>query len=437
VTYETAAAYLFSLERRGVRLGLDRVVGAFREHADPQESFPAFLIAGTNGKGSTSVLIASVLQASGLRTGLFTSPHLIDFRERMRVDGRMISPGEVTDLTERIRGSIDRWELSFFEATTLLAFLWFRDRGVEAAAVEVGLGGRLDATRPVRAVVNVVTSIGLDHMKILGETREAIAGEKAGILRAGTPAAIGVSAADAVGVLRRRAREVGCPLYERRRCIRVHGIETTPSGSRLRIVARPGQPGPAEELTIDLPLAGPHQAANAALASLALHLAPPPIRPDAAAIVKGMRRARWPGRMSQLSDAPRVLADVAHNPDGARFLARTLAARGEGPIRLVAGMLQGKDHAGFLRPLAARSVHLHACAPRTDRALPGADLARAADGMGLSASIHASPSEAIDAAIEAAGPGETILVTGSFFTVGEVMERLRIAPPDPLWGGAP
>ena len=165
MTYEAAAAYLFSLERRGVRLGLDRVVGAFREHGDPQESFPAFLVAGTNGKGSTSALIASVLQARGLRTGLFTSPHLIDFRERMRVDGRMIPPEAVADLTERIRGSIDRWELSFFEATTLLAFLWFRGRGVEAAAVEVGLGGRLDATRPVRAIVNVVTTIGLDHVR--------------------------------------------------------------------------------------------------------------------------------------------------------------------------------------------------------------------------------------------------------------------------------
>jgi dihydrofolate synthase/folylpolyglutamate synthase len=433
VIYEAATAYLFSLERRGVRLGLDRVVGAFREHGDPQESFSAFLIAGTNGKGSTSVLIASVLQAAGLKTGLFTSPHLIDFRERMRIDGGMIAPDEVADLTGRIRGSIERWELSFFEATTLLAFLWFRERGVEAAAVEVGLGGRLDATRPVRAVVNVVTSIGLDHMKILGDTREAIAGEKAGILRSGTPAAIGVSAADAVAVLRSRARDVDCPLYERRRCIRTRAIETTPDGSRFRLVARPGQPGPAEELTIDLPLAGPHQIANAALAALALSLAPAPIRPDAGAITRGMRRAHWPGRMSLLSAAPRVLADVAHNPDGARFLARTLAARGEGPTRLVVGMLQGKDFEGFIRPLAEQAVHLHACTPRDERGLPGVELARAAEGLGIPASLHADPAAAIVAATESAGPGETILVTGSFFTVGEVMVRMGIAPLDPLW----
>lgn len=433
MTYEAAAAYLFSLERRGVRLGLDRVVGAFREHGDPQESFPAVLIAGTNGKGSTSVLTASILQVAGLRTGLFTSPHLIDFRERIRVDGAMIAPEAVADLTERIRGSVERWELSFFEATTLLAFLWFRERGVQAAAVEVGLGGRLDATRPVRSVVNVVTSIGLDHVKILGETRAAIAGEKAGILRSGVPAAIGVSNAEAVGVLRRRAEEVGSPLHERRRALRVRGIETTADGGRFRVIARRGQPGPTEELTLDLPLAGPHQIANAALSVLALSLVPEAIRPAPSAIVEGMRRARWPGRLSQLSATPPVLADVAHNPDGARYLARTLARRGVGSLRLVLGMLQGKDHEGFLRPLAERSIHLHACTPNDERALPGADLAKLAAAHALPTSLHPGPAAAIDAAIAHARPGETILVTGSFFTVGEVMEWMGIAPPDPLW----
>jgi dihydrofolate synthase / folylpolyglutamate synthase len=436
VTYETAAAYLFSLERRGVRLGLDRVVGAFREHDDPQESFPAVLIAGTNGKGSTSVLTASILQAAGLRTGLFTSPHLIDFRERIRVDGRMIPPDAVMDLTERIRGSVDRWELSFFEATTLLAFLWFRESGVQAAAVEVGLGGRLDATRPVRSVVNVVTSIGLDHVKILGETRGAIAAEKAGILRSGVPVAIGVANAEAVGVLRRRAQEVGSPLHERRRALRVRGVETTADGGRFRVVARPGHPGPADELTLDLHLAGPHQIANAALSILALSLVPGAIRPGPAAIVEGVRRARWPGRLSLISATPRVLADVAHNPDGARYLARTLAMRGERPLRLVLGMLQGKDHEGFLRPLAERASHVHACTPVDERALPGEELARLALAYGLPASLHADPAAAIDAAVTDVRPGETILVTGSFFTVGEVMERMGIAPSDPLWPAA-
>lgn len=433
MTYEAAAAYLYSLERRGVRLGLDRVVGAFREHGDPQESFSAFLIAGTNGKGSTSVLIASVLQAHGLRTGLYTSPHLIDFRERMRVDGTMIPAGQVADLTERIRGSIDRWELSFFEATTLLAFLWFRERGVQAAAVEVGLGGRLDATRPVRSVVNVVTTIGLDHVKILGDTREVIAREKAGILRAGVPAAIGVADPGAVRVLRERAKEVGCDLHERRRCIRVRGIDPTTGGSHSRVSARQGRPGPERELSIDLALPGSHQVANAALATLALCLAPAAVRPEAAAIEAGIRRARWPGRMSLLRSSPRTLADVAHNPDGARSLARTFEMRHDRRVRLVVGMLQGKDHVGFLRQLVSCATHVHACTPHDERALSGEELVQACGGLGIAASLHRDPAEAIAAATRSAEAGETILVTGSFTTVGEVMAAMGIAAPDPLW----
>lgn len=433
MTYERATDYLFSLERRGIRLGLDRVLGAFREHDNPQESFSAFLIAGTNGKGSTSAIIASILQDSGRRTGLFTSPHLIDFRERMRVDGRMVSPDEVVDLTERCRGSIERWELSFFEATTLLAFLWFRDRGVDVAAVEVGLGGRLDATRPVRSIVNVVTSIGLDHLKILGETRAAIAGEKAGILRAGVPAAVGVAPFDAIAVLRARSREVGCTLHERRRCLRVRGIEMTPTGSRFRLMARAGQPGPEAEVGLDLPLAGAHQVANAALAVLALSLAPPAIVPGTEAIRGGMRRAHWPGRCTLIGASPRLIVDVAHNPDGARALAHTLAARGEDRLRLVVGMLEGKDHAAFLRSLADHAVHLHACTPADGRAFAGSDLLRLGSTIGLRGSLHATASDAVDAARTDCGVAETILVTGSFFTVGEVLRHLGVTPPDPLW----
>ena len=435
MTYEEACTFLFSLERRGVRLGLDRIVGAFREHRDPQESFSSILVAGTNGKGSVAAIAASCLQSAGWRTGLFTSPHLLDFRERMRVDGWMIRPEEVVDLVGEIRGSIDRWELSFFEATTLMAFLWFRRRGVEQAAVEVGLGGRLDATRPVRASVTVVTTITLDHVKILGNTRAAIAGEKAGIFRAGAPAVTGVSSPEALAVLLARARETGTEIHERRRCLRVTEVETTARGCRFRLGARGGSPGSPGGTLFDLPLPGRHQVANAALAVLALSQLPERERPGAEALRAGLERVRWPARCETLRESPLLLCDVAHNPDGARMLSRTLRERKIGPLTLVVGMVEGKDHGRFLAALSDRARGVHYCTPQTERALPGEVLAAAGASLGMKGVVHRTPSLAIAAAIEESSADDTILVTGSFYTVGEVMTHLGHRAIDPLWTG--
>ena len=435
MTYEEACTFLFSLERRGVRLGLDRIVGAFRDHGDPQESFSSILVAGTNGKGSVTAILASCLQAAGRRTGLFTSPHLLDFRERMRVDGLLIRPEEVVDLAGEIRGSIDRWELSFFEATTLMAFLWFRSRGVETAAVEVGLGGRLDATRPVRAAVTVITNITLDHVKILGNTPAAIAAEKAGILRHGAPTAIGVSSADAVAVLASRAQDVGSALHERRRCLHVDRIEPTERGSRFRLRPRGAPRGALSGGRFDLPLRGRHQVANAALAVLALSLLPEGERPDQDAVRTGLARVRWPGRCETILDSPRLLCDVAHNPDGARSLNRTLRERNVDRLTLVVGMVEGKDHQGFLAALATRVRFVHYCTPQTERAVPGEFLAAAGERLGLRGIVHRTPSMAVAAALEDASGDDTILVTGSFYTVGEVMAHLGHRPSDFLWQG--
>jgi dihydrofolate synthase/folylpolyglutamate synthase len=438
VTYEEAKTYLYSLERRGVRLGLDRILGAFHEVGDPQEAFESVLIAGTNGKGSTAALAASTLQAAGRRTGLFTSPHLIDFRERMRIDGRMIPRDAVADLTSASRMTIERWQLSFFEATTLLAFVWFRDSAVDAAAIEVGLGGRLDATRPVRSLVDVVTSISLDHEKILGATLGAIAAEKAGIFRPGVPAAIGVSPAEPALVLRSCARAVGAPLFERRRMIRVSGIQAAGGRSRFRVAPR--LPGPSlleEPLTLDIPLEGDHQVANAALALLALALLPSRIGITREALREGFHRARWPGRAEVLLEAPRIIFDVGHNPDGARSLARVLEERGEGRVRFVIGMVEGKDHAGFLREIASYAVEIHVCTPETDRASPGEAIAQSAAALGIPAIVHPRPADAVDAALARSGDGITTVVTGSFYTVGSAISHLGISLPDPLWEARP
>jgi len=443
VTYAEASAFLYSLERRGVRLGLDRIVGALREHGDPQEEFPSVLVAGTNGKGSVCAFVASMLQTAGLRTGLYTSPHLIDFRERIRIDGRMIPPETVAALTDAIGGSVARWELSFFEATTLIAFLWFRERGVDAAAVEVGLGGRLDATRPVRAAGTVITTISLDHTKILGGTRSEIAAEKGAILREGVPAALGVSSAEAMAVLRRRAVEVGAPVSERRRALRVREIVAAGEGTRFLLSPRGGWPLPEAELSATIFLEGRHQVANASLAVLAALLLPPRLRPDARAIQDGLSRARWPGRLQRLGSRPPIYCDVAHNAEGARSLARGIAQRGLKDLTLVIGMVEGKDARSVLASLAPHAREAHFCTPRTDRALRGEDLALAGAESGLNGTTHETPSDAIDAALRSAGErggSGGVLVTGSFYTVGEAMAHLGYTPPDPLWaddrGGA-
>ncbi len=433
MTYEEATRYLYSLERRGVRLGLDRVVGAFREHGDPQESFASVLIAGTNGKGSTSAIVASCLDAAGRRTGLFTSPHLLDFRERMRVGGRMISQEAVAEIVSTIRPACEKMELSFFEATTLLAFLWFEREGIECAAVEVGLGGRLDATRPVRAVVTVISSIGFDHEKILGGTLGAIAREKAGILRPGVPSALGVRGREPVEVIRNRALELGAPVIERRRALYVHAVEETRRGSRFRLRARPGQPGPREDLSLEISLAGAHQVANAALAVLALHLLPAKLQIGAEAIRKGAARIRWPGRAQEIPGRPTIIFDVAHNPDGAAALARALARRRPGPVRIVLGMVEGKNHRRFIREVGRCAETIHLCTPPTERATPGESLLPIAESLGLRAQLHTSPAAALDAAIADGSPEGTVLVTGSFYTVGAAMEHRGITPQDSLW----
>lgn len=433
MTYAEACAFLIQLERRGVRLGLDRIIGALHDHGDPQETFGSILVGGTNGKGSVTAMIASCFAAGGLRAGLYTSPHLLDFRERMRVDGRMISPGEVVDLVERARAAIDRWQLSFFEATTLIALLWFRDRCVEMAGIEVGLGGRLDATRPVNALVTVVTNIGLDHVKILGPTHEAIAAEKAGIFRSGAPVATAATHPKARAVLRARAAQLGAPFHERRDCLRVSSIRESASGTRFRIDPRLPLPGLREGGECELRLAGRHQVGNAALAALALGLLPSRATLPVQAIREGLARVRWPGRFDLLSEDPPIVCDVAHNTEGARVLARTLRRSGRGPVRLVIGMIEGKDHRGVLLALRDCVQAIHFCTPRVERALPATALAEIGAEIGLAGPVHDSPGDAIDQALHARARGETILVAGSFFTVGQAMERLGAAPLDPLW----
>ena len=417
MTYDELIRGLWSLgHAQGMRLGLERVAAAAERLGRPNLAYPAVHVAGTDGKGSTSHVAARILARHGLRVGLTTSPHLHRLTERIRIDGEELPRDELARIAGAVRERVGPWEdgeLTFFEVVTLLAFEAFRRRAVDVAVVEVGLGGRLDATRLCRSVVSAITSIGLDHTAQLGDTTGAIAGEKAGIFAAGVPVVLGPLDPPAREVALARARELGCPVV---------AFEAGDGSLRpLLGVATAGKLArDAASLLPPPPLRGEHQRANAAVAAVAalaaLRALGRPPSPAAFAVPPFV----LPGRLERLDGPPPILLDVAHNPHGAASLARELERDGLRP-RFVLGTLATKDVEGIARVLGTADRPCHACAP----ALPGVhSAARVAAAWPGPSTVHGSVAEALAAAQTAAAPGETIVVTGSHYTVAEARAGL-------------
>jgi len=393
--------YLSSLEPLGMRFGLERVLRALEALGHPERAFPILQVAGTNGKGSTCAMAAAALRAAGHRTGLYVSPHLVRFNERIQVDGVPIDDGALDRAAEEIRsrcpwhdagGPEDR--LTYFEFATLLAFVHFARERVGAAVVEVGLGGRLDATSAATPRVAAVARIGIDHTQLLGDTIEAIAREKAGIFKEGVPAVVHAhQPPGALESLREEAARRGAPFQ----------------------VASPSWDGP-------IGLAGPHQRGNAALAAAALRLLDGSgLRVPEPAIAAGIAGVRWPGRLETVAG---VLLDGAHNPDGAAALAAALGALHPGrPVELVFGVLSDKEHRGMIAALAPAVRRFHLVAPSSPRARsPGQYLDLVAPLR--PADVHASVAEALACARRAAADGALVCVAGSLYLVGEARELL-------------
>lgn len=448
MTYDSARAYLFGLEVRGIKSDLERVRAAFVALGSPQRSYPSILVAGTNGKGSTSAALASSLAAAGLKVGLYTSPHLLDFRERIRLDGQLITEAEVARIVERDRATWERFELSFFEAATALAFASFREHAVDLAVLEVGMGGRLDATNTVEPMLSVITPLGLDHAHVLGSTRAAIAREKAGILRPNVPVVLADGRADSIRAVRSVAEELHAPVFLRREQLWVDSIRDAEDGVRAgtELVVRRRDPAharfdlEAEPLRLFFPLRGRHQAQNAATAFLSLAVlrafAPATLRLRERltdrAIQAGFRRLRWPGRLERIAaDAP-LWFDVAHNREGAAVLARSLAGRARN-LRLVTGMLQLKDHAGFFRELRRVSGEAFVAPLQAARAASVPTLAEAARASGFRVHECTSVAAALSAARRDSAP---VLVAGSFHTLEEAYRALGAEPMERLWDDA-
>ena len=397
-TYQAALDFLFP-RTTTIKFGLDTTRALLAVLGDPQDRYPTIHVAGTNGKGSVSTLIAAALQQAGHRVGLYTSPHLVSFRERIRVNDVPISEAAVAAWTERLRPTIDAEGATFFETTTAIAFAHFAAREVDIAVVEVGLGGRLDSTNVITPIVSVVTHIALDHQKYLGETVEAIAREKAGIAKAGVPFVIGESDPVLAEVL-----------------------VTAAAGARHVVVPA------AEEWLGALGLVGPHQRRNAAVAEVVLSLLPEPLRPSGHATAEAFARARVAGRFDRRG---KWLFDVAHNPDSMRALTATLAESAvPRPVHALVSILGDKDWSEMLVELdRAIDVGVLTVAPSADsrkwdlgwleRWLVDPERPAARARWRLIPDFGEAMREV------QAGAG-TVLVTGSFHTVGDVMGELGL-----------
>ncbi|HEU4630821.1 MAG TPA: Mur ligase family protein [Gemmatimonadaceae bacterium] len=404
-----------------MRLGLDHTRRLLAALGDPQAALRAVHIAGTNGKGSTTATVAALLAARGLRVGTYTSPHLIDFRERILVDGVPIAGDEVVEFVATWAEEIERIGATFFEATTAMALLHFARAAVDVAVIETGLGGRLDSTNVITPLVAVVTNIGLDHTEYLGDTVEAIAREKAGVFKPGVPAVIGERDPAVAAQLAAAAHAAGATPV---RVLRDEGwpeaIEVGDDGTTFT-VRRGGT-----SRRVRTPLVGRHQAVNTAVALLTLDALGAPYALADAELDAALARVRVAGRFERDG---RYVFDVAHNPDGAATLARTLAAVAPPrPVVALLAVLSDKDWRAIMTTLAPqvdRFVLTTApSAPANRRWDPWAALAYAG-AQGWPAEVEPDFARAIARAEDGA---ETVLVTGSFHTVGDVMARLPAAP---------
>ncbi len=411
--YAEVLSSLYALEAaKGMDFKLERVALALKNLGDPQTRFVSVHIAGTNGKGSVAAMLHAILDAAGHRVGLYTSPHLVSFTERMRVGAAVITEDDVVALAREIHSAatVCGIELTFFEFVTVMAFLHFARCAVDVAVVEVGLGGRLDATNVLAPAVGVITTIGLDHQEFLGDTIESIAREKAGIMKPGCPVIIGDVCDAARGVLAATAAAVGAPARWLGRdffCSTEGALRYSDLGGELTDLV--------------LPLRGRHQRDNAATAiAAAMQLREHVVIPDGA-IRRGISQVRWPGRLDVVQAQPLVVLDGAHNADGVAALVRELPVIvGGRAVHLLFGVMRDKRWQPMVETLAphiARVSVVPALPPRGE----DPEVLAKAFAAHCPVSIASSPLQGLLDLSHSVGEHDAILVAGSLFLVGDVL----------------
>ena len=472
MSYNDTIRYLYSLQNYGIKFGLDNITRLLSELNNPHESFLSVHVAGTNGKGSTSAIIASILQAAGFRVGLFTSPHLVSFTERIKINGKEITEGDIVQLAGEIKeivSGINDFSPTFFEVVAAMAMLYFERKKIDIAVIEVGMGGRLDATNIIVPLVSVITNIGYDHKEFLGNTLGEIAFEKAGIIKSRISVVASRQEPEVREVIEKKAREQNAGIY-------IYGKDFSSTLKRedLSWICFDYTDDSLVLLDLHLALAGEHQMQNASVAIKTVELLASKLTPPFSCathnlhsfastsptpegkgevgdkslneswpryIREGLKNIRWSGRLEFISEAPPIIIDGAHNPTAAVTLSQTLRnlfLRKYGRIVMVLGIMDDKDIRGVMEPLLPLASEIILTAPSYSRAASPEKLANIAASLGFhDVRISHTIREAIETSIEIASveksrdstshplnPFPLILVTGSFYTIGEAKEVL-------------
>lgn len=419
MNYKDAIDYLYGLQIFGMKLGLRNITHVLREIDNPHTCYGTVHIAGTNGKGSTASLVESVLRSAGYKTGLFTSPHLFDFTERIRVNGKPIPKRKVSVGVERIKPYIEKYRCTFFEAATALAFHHFHREQIDVAVVEVGMGGRLDATNVVSPLCTIITDIDNDHTEYLGNKLGTIALEKAAVIKENTPVISSVTHSEILEVLQTTCNRKGAQLYLTSEQCTLTIRETSTDGSLLDI-----RTPYHSHSGLRLPLIGRHQFRNLTAAVLALEV----LNQDGFAISKanvknGISRSTWPGRLQVLQKNPLFIADGAHNPGGIRALKDALQELFTySRLILIFGVMANKNYREMAELIVPLTDHTVVTRPNMNRALDCRTLAKEVSRHTPNVEIANSVSQAVQRARRSSGPEDAVCAAGSLFLVGEILK---------------
>ncbi|MFO7294668.1 MAG: folylpolyglutamate synthase/dihydrofolate synthase family protein [Clostridia bacterium] len=427
MNYEEALEFIHGTYRFGSKLGLENIKDLLRRLGNPHERFRAVHVAGTNGKGSVTSMLAHVLHEAGYRVGMFISPYLERFTERIQVDLKEIEPHELARITERVKEKVvemvseGKNHPTEFEVVTAIGFTYFAERQVDCAVVEVGLGGRLDATNVVNPLVSVITSISYDHMDVLGDTLEKIAAEKAGIIKQGRPVVTYPQHPEVISVIRRVSRERCAPLFE----VDEESIEVVASqvGRQVFNYSFGGE----KFSNVVIRLTGRHQILNAATALTAVAV----LRREGIAIpddavYRGMERAVWPGRLEVVRRRPYVILDGAHNESGAQVLASAIKEYYDGkPVTLVIGMLKDKDADAIVKHLCPLAESVIVTKPDSPRAMEPDELAIKVRGYCPDVTVESDIEKAVAMGLKRVAEDGVLLFTGSLYLIGKVRGLLR------------
>ncbi len=415
MNYKSSIEYVYSLESFGIKLGLERIMFLLKKLDNPEKKMRIIHVAGTNGKGSVCAILGSVLSEK-YRVGVYTSPNLVDIRERITINGRMISKKDfgkiITDI-KKINVSSSFGHPTFFETLTALALKYFYEKNVEYAVLEVGLGGRLDATNIVKPLISVITNVSMEHEEVLGDTLEKIAGEKAGIIKKNVPVVTSAENKKVLGVIKRVCRRKKCKLIDIHRNVKINKISHDLNGQMFNLQTQKNK-----YFNLRIPLLGRHQLVNAATALFVVELLGGFSEMD---VRKGFSKTKWPGRLEIINKKPLIVVDGAHNPDGMRKLKSAIVEYfNYDNLILILGILSDKDIKKMVKIISPLSDRIIITKPDSKRAADPEIIRNEAERYINRVVVKEGVNHALDYAKSFAKKNDMILITGSLYTVGDV-----------------